>query len=220
MQRIDDLQRGGLRIIQDDKGFRFGTDAVLLADFAAIKPGERVCDMGTGTGVLPLLLSARAEGTTFDAFEIQPDVADMASRSVALNGLQERIRVHCADCREAAKIIGHECVQLVVTNPPYTRAGAGQSGSDASRLPKRFGLYAGGVDDCLCAGFAIRRAALRGLSGTADAGALRCDARRAGGAEKGAADCVPTGSAAEAGAGRGKKEGKAGASFPADADYA
>lgn len=77
MQRIDDLQRGGLRIIQDDKGFRFGTDAVLLADFAAIKPGERVCDMGTGTGVLPLLLSARAEGTTFDAFEIQPDVADM-----------------------------------------------------------------------------------------------------------------------------------------------
>ena len=77
MQRIDDLQRGGLRIIQDDKGFRFGTDAVLLADFAAIKPGERVCDMGTGTGVLPLLLSARAEGTTFDAFEIQPDVGNV-----------------------------------------------------------------------------------------------------------------------------------------------
>ena len=98
MQRIDDLQRGGLRIIQDDKGFRFGTDAVLLADFAAIKPGERVCDMGTGTGVLPLLLSARAEGTTFDAFEVQRDVADMAQRSVALNGLQARIRVHHADC--------------------------------------------------------------------------------------------------------------------------
>ena len=137
MQRIDDLQRGGLRIIQDEKGFRFGTDAVLLADFAAIKPGERVCDMGTGTGVLPLLLSARAEGTTFDAFEIQPDVADMASRSVALNGLQERIRVHCADCREAAKIIGHERVQLVVTNPPYTKAGAGLVSPEATRAVSR-----------------------------------------------------------------------------------
>lgn len=67
-ERIDDLQRGGLRIIQRENGFRFGTDAVLLADFAAAKRGERVCDMGTGTGVLPLLLSARAEGTTFDAF--------------------------------------------------------------------------------------------------------------------------------------------------------
>lgn len=127
MQRIDDLQRGGLRIIQDDKGFRFGTDAVLLADFAAIKPRERGLRYGNGYGRSPLLLSARAEGTTFDAFEIQPDVADMASRSVALNGLQERIRVHCADCREAAGIIGHECVQLVVTNPPYTRAGRGWS---------------------------------------------------------------------------------------------
>ena len=91
-ERIDDLQRGGLRIIQRENGFRFGTDAVLLADFAAAKRGERVCDMGTGTGVLPLLLSARAEGTTFDAFEVQPDVADMARRSVALNGLEERIR--------------------------------------------------------------------------------------------------------------------------------
>lgn len=86
-ERIDDLQRGGLRIIQRENGFRFGTDAVLLADFAAAKRGERVCDMGTGTGVLPLLLSARAEGTTFDAFEVQPDVAVWrggALRSTAL----------------------------------------------------------------------------------------------------------------------------------------
>ncbi|MFR3405788.1 MAG: methyltransferase [Christensenellales bacterium] len=74
--------------------------------FRGGETGERVCDMGTGTGVLPLLLSARAEGTTFDAFEVQPDVADMARRSVALNGLEERIRVHCADCREAARSSG------------------------------------------------------------------------------------------------------------------
>lgn len=124
-ERLDDLQRSGLRILQRPDGFRFGTDAVLLADFAGVKKGERVADMGTGTGVLPLLLSARAADTTFDAFEIQPDVADMAARSVRINGLEQRIRIHCADCREAAARIGHECCQLVVSNPPYTKGGAG-----------------------------------------------------------------------------------------------
>ena len=136
-ERIDDLQRGGLRIIQRENGFRFGTDAVLLADFAAVKRGERVCDMGTGTGVLPLLLSARAEETTFDAFEVQPDVADMAKRSVALNGLEKRICVHLADCREASAVIGHETVQLVVTNPPYTALGAGLISPETTRAISR-----------------------------------------------------------------------------------
>ena len=136
-ERIDDLQRGGLRIIQRENGFRFGTDAVLLADFAAVKRGERVCDMGTGTGVLPLLLSARAEETTFDAFEVQPDVADMAKRSVALTGLEKRICVHLADCREASAVIGHETVQLVVTNPPYTALGAGLVSPETTRAISR-----------------------------------------------------------------------------------
>lgn len=124
-ERLCDLQRGGLRVLQRPDGFCFGTDTVLLADFAAVRRRERVCDMGTGTGVLPLLLAARAEEAVFDAFEIQPEMAAMAARSVALNGLEARIRVHAADCREAAEIIGYEVCDLVVTNPPYTRAGAG-----------------------------------------------------------------------------------------------
>ena len=136
-ERVDDLQRGGLRIIQRETGFRFGTDAVLLADFAAAKRGERICDMGTGTGVLPLLIAARAEGTTFDAFETQADVADMASRSVQLNALEARIRIHHADCREAARIIGHGVCSLVVTNPPYTAAGAGLVSPDGGRAMAR-----------------------------------------------------------------------------------
>ncbi len=136
-ERIDDLQRGGLRIIQNVNGFRFGTDAVLLADFCAARPGERVCDMGTGTGVLPLLISARAAGTIIDAFEVQEDVADMAARSVRLNGLESRIRVHASDCRAAAQIIGHECVQLVVTNPPYTKGGAGLVSPEQTRALSR-----------------------------------------------------------------------------------
>ena len=136
-ERIDDLQRDGLRIIQRTDGFRFGTDAVLLADFAGVKKGERVADMGTGTGVLPLLLSARAQDATFDAFEIQQDVADMAARSVRLNGLEARIRVHHADCREAAGIIGHERCHLVVSNPPYTKGGAGLVSPEQTRALSR-----------------------------------------------------------------------------------
>lgn len=124
-ERIDDLQRGGLRIIQRADGFRFGTDAVLLADFCAAKPGERVCDMGAGTGAIALLVAARAVGTTFDAFEIQPDMADMAARSVRLNGLETRIRVHARDLREAWRVTGCEVCDLVTTNPPYTARGAG-----------------------------------------------------------------------------------------------
>lgn len=136
-ERIDDLQRNGLRIIQRMDGFRFGTDAVLLADFAGVKKGEHVADMGTGTGVLPLLLSARAQDTTFDAFEIQQDVADMAARSVRLNGLETRIRIHHADCREAAGIIGHERCHLVVSNPPYTKGGAGLVSPEQTRALSR-----------------------------------------------------------------------------------
>lgn len=136
-ERLCDLQRSGLKILQRDDGFRFGTDAVLLADFAVARRGERVCDMGTGTGVLPLLIAARSEGTTFDAFELQPEVAEMAQRSVLLNGLETRIQIHAADCRAAAALIGHEVCRLVVTNPPYTRQGAGLVSPDRSRALSR-----------------------------------------------------------------------------------
>ncbi len=138
-ERIDDLQRQGMRIIQRENGFRFGTDAVMLADFAVAKRGERVCDMGTGTGVLPLLIAARSVDTTFDAFEIQPDVADMAARSVRLNGLEGRIRVYCADCREATRHIGYESCHLVVSNPPYTAQGAGLVSPERTRALARSG---------------------------------------------------------------------------------
>jgi len=136
-ERLDDLQRSGLRILQRPDGFRFGTDAVLLADFANIRRGERVCDVGTGTGVLPLLLSARAEDTTFTAVEIQPEVADMAQRSVKINGLEARIRILCADCRDAAALVGHEGHDLLVTNPPYTAQGAGLVSPEKTRALSR-----------------------------------------------------------------------------------
>lgn len=122
-ERIDDLQRNGLRIIQNPEAFRFGMDAVLLADFMRLRPRERVADMGTGTGILALLLSQKDTSCHFDAFEIQPDMADMASRSVALNGLQERIQVHECDMRTAWQIVGREKMHAVICNPPYGKRG-------------------------------------------------------------------------------------------------
>lgn len=122
-ERVDDLQFCGLKIIQNPNSFRFGMDAVLLADFAAARPGDRIGDFGAGTGILSLLLSGRAPRAVFNALEIQADMADMAQRSVRLNGLEDRITVTCADLRSAPKLLGYGKLDLVVCNPPYSREG-------------------------------------------------------------------------------------------------
>ena len=123
-ERIDDLQWKGLRIIQSPDAFRFGMDAVLLADFARVQPRSRVCDLGTGTGILPLLLSGRAPGMFCDAVEIQADAACRADRSVRLNGLEDRIAVHHRDLKEIRSFLPHAAYDLVICNPPYSPAQA------------------------------------------------------------------------------------------------
>ena len=92
-ERLDDLQCKGYHIIQDPARFCFGMDAVLLSGFAKVKKGETVLDLGTGTGIIPILLEAKTEAAHLTALEIQEESADMARRSVALNGLQEKISV-------------------------------------------------------------------------------------------------------------------------------
>lgn len=124
-ERLDDLQNSGLSLIQSQDAFRFGTDSVLLADFAAPKPGERAVDLGCGTGAIATLMVAHGKNIHVDAVEIQPHIADMAQRSVGLNGLEADISVHVSDMREAWKILGAEQYTLVVCNPPYGRAGGG-----------------------------------------------------------------------------------------------
>ena len=119
-ERIDDLQLASLRIIQSPGSFCFGMDAVLLADFARVRAGARVCDLGTGTGILPLLLYGRAPGITCDGVEIQPDAADRAGRSVLLNRLEDAITIHCRDLRQVRDFLGHAAYDLVICNPPYS----------------------------------------------------------------------------------------------------
>jgi len=118
-ERLDDLQRNELKIIQKTDGFCFGMDAVLLSGFATVKPGEKVLDMGTGTGIIPLLLSAKTKGEHFTGLEIQESIADMAARSVALNHLEEKIAIVNGDIKEASRIFGAASFDVVTTNPPY-----------------------------------------------------------------------------------------------------
>lgn len=118
-ERVDDLQRNHYRIIQDPGRFCFGMDAILLSGFASVKPGEHVLDLGTGTGIIPILLEAKTKGEHFTGLEIQPESADMAERSVKLNGLTERINIVTGDIKEASSIFGASSFEVVTTNPPY-----------------------------------------------------------------------------------------------------
>lgn len=124
-ERLDDLHRGGYHIIQDPKRFCFGVDAVILSGFARVKRGEDVLDLGTGTGVIPVLLAAKTEGRHFTGLEIQPESVEMAARSVRLNELEERVRIVEGDIKDAAGLFGGSSFDVVVSNPPYMNNGGG-----------------------------------------------------------------------------------------------
>ena len=139
-ERLDDLQCGGLKLIQRPDAFCFGTDSVLLADFAAPRRNERAVDLGCGTGAIALLIAGHQKSMTVDAVELQPDVADMARRSVALNGLEDRLGVYCLDMREAWRALGAGRYSLAVCNPPYGRSGAAlESRSETVRIARHEG---------------------------------------------------------------------------------
>ncbi len=118
-ERVDDLHRNGYMLIQDPKRFCFGVDAVLLSGFATAKKGDKVLDLGTGTGVIPILMSAKTKAEHFSALEIQPESAEMAKRSVMLNDLQDRIDIIEGDIKKTAEIFKPSSFDVITTNPPY-----------------------------------------------------------------------------------------------------
>ncbi len=132
-ERIDDLQRNGYRIIQNPEKFCFGMDAVLLAGFVRVKPGARVLDLGTGTGIIPILVEAKTQAAQICAVEIQEESADMARRSVRLNGLESKIDIVTGDLREADKFFDAASFDVVTCNPPYM---IGQHGLANPDTPK------------------------------------------------------------------------------------
>ena len=118
-ERLDDLQLKGYKIIQNPERFCFGIDAVLLSDFVKVRRNETVLDLGTGTGILPILLEAKTEGSHFTGLEIQEESADMARRSVEHNGLSDKIDIVTGDIKEASEIFKPALFDVIVTNPPY-----------------------------------------------------------------------------------------------------
>lgn len=118
-ERIDDLERNGYKIIQHKDKFCFGMDAVLLTFFAKVEEEEEVLDLGTGTGIIPILLEAKTKGKHFTGLEIQPESVDMAIRSVRLNNLTDKIDIVHGDIKEAENIFKKASFDAVTSNPPY-----------------------------------------------------------------------------------------------------
>ena len=118
-ERIDDLQCKGYQLIQKPQGFCFGVDAVLLSDFAKVKPGQNVLDMCTGSGVIPILLAAKTEGRHFTGLELQEEYADMAYRSVKMNHLEDKIDIICGDVKDGKELFQAASFPVVTVNPPY-----------------------------------------------------------------------------------------------------
>lgn len=135
-ENIDDLQLDGLKIIQNKALFSFGIDAVLLSSIAEVREGGSLVDIGSGNGILPLLLSAKTKAASIVGMEIQPGVCDMARRSVKMNGLEERIEIIEGDVRALAR--GYrEAFDTVVSNPPYFKHRAGLISENEGRMLAR-----------------------------------------------------------------------------------
>ncbi len=132
-ETIEDLQLRGLRLIKSSAGFQYGTDQVLLADFARVKNHAHVCDLGAGSGILTLLLIGRSEGLRVEALEIDPVQADRMRRCMLLNGLEEAVSVRHGDIRQVRQLWPPGCFQLVVCNPPYHDKRAAQDMPDTEK---------------------------------------------------------------------------------------
>ncbi len=123
-ETLEDLQCGGLYLIQKKTGFRFGTDAVLLANFARDIKSSKTLDLCTGTGIVPLLLHEKTSTPQIHGLEIQENIASMAQRSVEYNNLGGHINIKLGDLKEALSFYQSSSFDLITCNPPYMKSGA------------------------------------------------------------------------------------------------
>lgn len=155
-ERLDDLQRGGLYIIQDPGLFCFGIDAVLLSDFAACRPGDKVLDLCCGNGIIPLLIYVRMPGIRITGLEISERSAGLAQRSVALNGLEDHIDIRIGDIKEAAGIFRHASFDAVTANPPYMKGQSGLTNRSSAVAEARHELSMDFDDLCAAAAHCLK----------------------------------------------------------------
>ena len=142
-ERIDDLEFKGLKIIQNEKGFCFGMDSVSLSDFAKnMKNNSTVLDLGTGTGIIPILLCGKTNLKKVVGIEIQQDVANMAKRSSQLNNLQDRFEVVNTNIIDLKNIYEKQSFDVIVTNPPYKKENTGITNENEAKLISRHEITA------------------------------------------------------------------------------
>lgn len=142
-ERIDDLEYKGLKIIQNTKGFCFGIDAVLLSDYAKnIKKEARVLDLGTGTGIISILLCEKTNLSKIIGVEVQKEVADMAKRSVRLNNLENKFEIINDNITNLEKIYERNSFDVIVTNPPYKKENTGIVNEEKKKLISRHEILA------------------------------------------------------------------------------
>lgn len=156
-ERIDDLEFKNLKIIQNKDGFCFGIDSILLTDFAKnIKQNSKVIDLGTGTGIIPILLYGKTKNTKFVGVEIQPEVAEMADRSVKLNLLKNNIEILNMSILELSKKYNRGSFDVVTTNPPYKKINTGVINENNKKLISRHEITASLDDFIKTASFLLK----------------------------------------------------------------
>lgn len=156
-ERIDDLEFNNLKIIQDKDGFCFGIDSVLLIDFAKnIKQNTNIIDLGTGTGIIPILLSEKTKNTKFVGIEVQEDVADMAKRSVKLNSLENKIEILNMSILDLNNKYKRGSFDVVITNPPYKKLNTGIINENNKKLISRHEITASLNDFIKTASFLLK----------------------------------------------------------------
>ena len=156
-ERIDDLEFKNLKIIQNKNYFCFGMDSILLSDFAKeIKKGSKIADLGTGTGILPILLCAKTQNTKVVGIEIQKEMAEMANKSVLLNDLQVRIEIICEDIKNLKEKYEKGSFDAIVTNPPYKKQGTGKINENDKKLISRHEITANLEDFILATSYLLK----------------------------------------------------------------
>ena len=142
-ERIDDLEFKNLKIIQNKDGFCFGIDSVLLSDFAkSIKKGTNVLDLGTGTGIISILLCGKTKLSNITGVEIQEEVAEMANRSSKLNNLENKFKVINENILNLKKIYDNQSFDVIVTNPPYKKKDTGIKNENEKKIISRHEITA------------------------------------------------------------------------------
>ncbi|HOO91260.1 MAG TPA: tRNA1(Val) (adenine(37)-N6)-methyltransferase [Syntrophales bacterium] len=147
-ETMDYLFHGILKILQKKKGYRFSVDSVLLAHFVTLKKDSHVVELGTGSGIISMILALRFPEVTISNVEIQKDLADMAGRNMELNGLEDRIKIFQGDVKKVEQLFDHQSFDVAVFNPPYRRLNSGKINPDTERAVARHEI-SGTIDDFL-----------------------------------------------------------------------